>query len=128
MFFAAAMVGSYQAPAVALTGVAAILGHILPVYLKFEGGKGVATSAGVFSLLLPRALGLSIVLFAAGLLTRYMSVGSLLAAVTLPAAATYFYGSLNPGTVVAFCVAVIVIYRHRENIERLLHGEENRFF
>ncbi len=128
VFIAGLVLVNYHEVGVALTGSAAILGHVLPLYLKFDGGKGVATSAGVFSLLLPRAFGLAVLLFALGLLTRYMSVGSLLGALTLPLASSYFYGPGYPGTIVASLIALVVIFRHRKNIERLVRGEENHFF
>lgn len=108
-------------------GIAVILGHIYTCWLRFKGGKGVATSAGVLVALVPVALliilGIWIALFLA---TRYVSVGSLAAAFTLPFA-TWFTTGHDPGlTAVTAALAAMVIYKHRRNIQRLLKGTENR--
>ena len=117
-------------------GAIAILGHMFPVYLKFKGGKGVSTGAGVALALAPVpllcALVLWVVLF---LVTRYVSVASIAAAVGLPVFA-YIFRLVNVGNTAAkstpvlifFCaIAAITVYRHRSNIKRLLDGTENRF-
>ena len=117
-------------------GAIAILGHMFPVYLKFKGGKGVSTGAGVALALAPLpllcALALWVVLF---LVTRYVSVASIAAAVGLPVFA-YIFRLVNVGNTAAkstpvlifFCaIAAITVYRHRSNIKRLLDGTENRF-
>ncbi|MFB6355952.1 MAG: glycerol-3-phosphate 1-O-acyltransferase PlsY [bacterium] len=112
-----------------LAGGFAILGHIYPVYLKFSGGKGVATSTGVFAVLTPKPLLLALVVFVAGVgATRYMSVGSLLGAIILPVITGYFSGYTHPYTMGTVGVVLLVLWRHRENISRLYHGEENTFF
>ena len=117
-------------------GAVAILGHMFPVYLKFKGGKGVSTGAGAALALAPLpllcALVLWVVLF---LLTRYVSVASIAAAVALPVFAGVFrvFGIGNAAAksipvLVFFCViAAVTVYRHRSNISRLLAGTENRF-
>lgn len=115
-------------PAV-VTGVAAIVGHVYPVYLRFDGGKGVATSAGVFALLAPKALLGALVLFLVGVgSTRYMSVGSLTGAVSFPLIAAYLYGPTAPVTAGATAGVVLIVWRHRANLKRLVRGEEHPFF
>jgi len=110
-------------------GAAAIVGHIYPVYLGFSGGKGVATSAGVFLSLAPVETGLALVVFALGVgLTRYMSVGSLLGALSLPVISVVRYGLSDPLSIASFCLAAMIYWRHRENIKRLLNGNEIKFF
>jgi glycerol-3-phosphate acyltransferase PlsY len=112
-----------------LAGISAIIGHIYPIFLKFDGGKGVATSAGVFSVLIPIPFATAIVVFALGVgLTRYMSVGSLSGAVALPLAGGYWYGFTYPAVMAAGALALMVFWQHRANIKRLFNGEEETFF
>lgn len=112
-----------------LVGAAAILGHIYPVYLGFSGGKGVATSAGVFLTLAPVETAIALAVFSLGVgLTRYMSVGSLLGALTLPVISTVWYGYNDPLTIGSGLLAAMIFWRHRENIGRLIKGEEHTFF
>jgi glycerol-3-phosphate acyltransferase PlsY len=109
------------------TGMAAIAGHNWPVYLKFKGGKGVSTAAGVLVVLFPYLTAvLAVVWIVTVLLTRYVSVGSIAIAVCFPILVGIFHGS-NP-VYVAFSVvaAAVVIFRHRSNIGRLLRGVEPR--
>jgi glycerol-3-phosphate acyltransferase PlsY len=108
-------------------GAAAIIGHVFSVYVRFRGGKGVATGAGVFLALAPLAVLLCLVVWGTLVfLTGYVSVASIAAAVVLP---TVVYASLGPGPVlwVAIGLAAFVIFAHRSNIRRLLQGEEHRF-
>jgi glycerol-3-phosphate acyltransferase PlsY len=110
----------------AAAGVAAIIGHIYPVWLKFRGGKGVATACGVFSVLTPLALPPALAIFAAAVwLTRYISVGSVLASVALPPLA-YALGSPAPAVVAALAAATIIVFRHRANVDRVRSGTERR--
>ena len=112
------------APAVA--GVAAIVGHIYPVWLRFRGGKGVATACGVFSMLTPLAVMPSLAVFVAAVwLTKYISLGSLLASIALPALA-YAAGSPAPAVIAAVAAATIIVFRHRSNLARLRSGTERR--
>jgi glycerol-3-phosphate acyltransferase PlsY len=110
----------------ALAAVAAVLGHVFPVWLGFRGGKGVATGAGAFLPLAPVATGTAAVVFVLVLLLgRYVSLGSMASAAAL-AAAAFLSGSPRPVAICAAAVALLVIVKHKANIERLLAGTENR--
>ena len=107
-------------------GLAAIVGHIYPVWCGFRGGKGVAASAGVFAVLAPLATLIAILVFVATIAaTRFISAGSIAAALALPAAAAV--GNLpNPVVAGTLLAAVIVLIRHRDNVSRLMAGTERR--
>jgi len=116
--------GNAAAPAVA--GLAAIVGHIYPVWLRFRGGKGVATACGVFSVLTPLAIPPALAIFLITVaLTKYISLGSLLATIALPPLA-YAMGSPAPAVIAAFAAAAIIVFRHRSNVARLRTGTERR--
>jgi glycerol-3-phosphate acyltransferase PlsY len=111
-------------------GVAAIAGHVRPVYLRGKGGgKGVATAGGVFVALAPTALLVALATFAVVFLASgFVSLGSLAAAVALPVALLATNGGrVTPVLIVAVAVAAFVFWTHRANIGRLRRGEENRF-
>jgi len=114
-------------------GLAAILGHIFPVWLRFRGGKGVATAVGVLSLIAPLAILLGgIVFFLVVWTTRYVSLGSILAAAAIPffiwiLSLVRLDSNMLPTLVTAATGAVMIIYAHRGNIGRLLKGTENKF-
>lgn len=112
-----------------LCGVAAIVGHVRPIYLKFgKGGKGVATAAGVFLALAPVQTLLTLFVFAVVLLSSgYVSLGSLTAAVMLPILLGITVSPTSPLFAVSVLVALFVFWTHRANIERLRNGEEHRF-
>ncbi|HZQ42680.1 MAG TPA: glycerol-3-phosphate 1-O-acyltransferase PlsY [Acidobacteriaceae bacterium] len=135
--FAAVLIAKHFAPgtpgfpsdlAVA-AGIAAILGHIFPVWLGFKGGKGVASALGVFIALAPLAalcaLAVFIIVFA---LTRYVSLASVLAAVMMPVFCLLWMPDRTPIFVggVIF-IALLVIAKHHANIARLMQGKESRF-
>jgi glycerol-3-phosphate acyltransferase PlsY len=109
-------------------GIAAILGHAKPVFLLWEGGgKGVATTAGVFAALVPVALLLALSVFVLVVWrTRIVSLGSMVAALVLPAAVAWRVGPGSPFALVAIAVAGFVVWTHRANIERLRAGTEPR--
>jgi len=114
----------------AIAGLFAILGHIFPIWLKFRGGKGVATAVGAFTLLAPRAVLASLIVFLLTvLIARYVSLGSILATGTFPLFVWYFYRGILPASValVTTLAALLVIARHHENIGRLLQHTEPRF-
>ncbi len=109
-----------------LTGIAAVAGHIWNPFLQFKGGKGVATSLGVlFGLSYPLAFWTTAVWLIAALLTRYVSIASISAAMAAPFLMLAL-GLPTPWVLGGVFVAIAVVGRHRENILRLLHGEENR--
>ena len=118
---------------VAAAAVAVIVGHIFPVWLGFRGGKGVATGVGVFLALAPVALLCAAVLFVAIVaLTRYVSLGSIAAAVALPVCVwlqSVFVepiADLRPLLMAAVAGALLIVFAHRGNIGRLARGTESR--
>lgn len=114
----------------AIAATFAVVGHMFPIWLKFRGGKGVATSVGVFLALAPKTLLVAMALFVALVAAfRYVSLGSIIAAAAFPliAYALHDYHS-SPEILAAMCViAALIIVKHRENIRRLLAGMENHF-
>ena len=110
----------------ALAGAVVVAGHIFSPFLRFRGGKGVATGAGVFAVLAPMATLASVAVFGIVVaLTRLVGPGSVLASLTLPVAA-YLLGSDRATTAAAAFVAALVVARHRANIVRALQGTEPR--
>ena len=111
---------------VAATGGAAFLGHLYPLYLKFKGGKGVATALGIFFYVQPLALSLSIVVFVAVVrIWGYVSLGSLVAAALMPIL-VFFLEGLGQKVYLAALIAALIWLKHAENIKRLLNHQENR--
>lgn len=111
----------------AAAGLAAVLGHMFPVWLKFRGGKGVATAVGVFAVLVPKALLLALLLFIVVVaLTRYVSLGSILAAIALPGLAGYLEPAGWRSLMMISLICLLVILKHHQNIRRLMAGNENR--
>jgi acyl phosphate:glycerol-3-phosphate acyltransferase len=108
------------------TGLAAIIGHIYPLWLGFRGGKGVAASAGVFAMLAPLATAIAALVFVGTIAaTRFISAGSIAGALALPVAAAV--GNVpNPIVAGTLLAAAIVIARHRDNVSRLMAGTERR--
>jgi acyl phosphate:glycerol-3-phosphate acyltransferase len=112
----------------AIAALFAVAGHVFPVWLKFKGGKGVATALGVFALLFPKAVLVSLAIFIIVLvLSRYVSLGSILAALAFPIAAYFFYHPDWASLLPVVLAAALVIGKHHQNIRRLLAGNENRF-
>ncbi|MEE8301212.1 MAG: glycerol-3-phosphate 1-O-acyltransferase PlsY [Candidatus Tectomicrobia bacterium] len=110
----------------ACVAVVAVLGHMFPLYHGFRGGKGVATALGVFLPLLPLPLlGGCLVWLAAVALWHYVSAGSILAAVTVPILAVLL-ARPAPLIYAAVLIALLVLYKHRSNMQRLLQGTESK--
>jgi acyl phosphate:glycerol-3-phosphate acyltransferase len=113
----------------ALAALFAVVGHMFPAWLKFRGGKGVATSVGVFLALAPKTLLVVLALFVALVAAfRYVSLGSIIAAGAFPLIAYGLHDYHSSSAILtAMCgIAVLIIVKHRENIRRLLAGTENR--
>jgi glycerol-3-phosphate acyltransferase PlsY len=109
-----------------IAGIFAVLGHNYPCWLKFKGGKGIATTAGVYLALAPAAIGIALVVFILTLLiTRYVSVGSIVAAIALPIAVWFTKENLFL-EIVTIALCALAILKHRKNMQRLLAGTENR--
>jgi len=107
--------------------VGALLGHSFSCFTKFRGGKGVATAAGGFFVLMPFATAIAAVVWIGTFYgTRYVSLASMLAALSLPLTALLL-GNPLPLVLLAWLIAIFVVYRHRENCRRLINGTENRF-
>lgn len=112
---------------VSIVSLAAFLGHVFPIYLKFKGGKGVATALGVMAVIAPLATALSACAFViVVLLKRFVSLGSIISAALLPVFIIYF-GS-RAYALLGAVIAAIVIIKHKDNIKRLVAGKENRLF
>ncbi len=134
-FFAVWLIGHFSDGNIRFmmyAGVAAILGHVFPVWLGFSGGKGVATALGVFLMICWPAVAVAVAIFAVVVIFwRYVSLASVSAAAALPLFVYVLYapghappGAVSTGTMLA---AVLVIAKHSENIERLMAGTEPRF-
>lgn len=131
--FAAVKIAQHLAPGnydlAVIAAVAAILGHVFPVWLKFRGGKGVASALGVFlALSWPAGLivfGVFVVVF---LISRYVSLASIIASALLPPVALYFIPQHTRVVVAGLIfIPLLIIVKHHGNIRRLLAGTENRF-
>jgi glycerol-3-phosphate acyltransferase PlsY len=115
-----------------LAALAALVGHCFPVWLKFKGGKGVATALGVFLALCPLAALIALLLFALVVACwRYVSLGSISAAAAMPLLMYFLWAPHHaPPLIIAFgslAAALLVVYKHGANIQRLMRGEEPKF-
>jgi glycerol-3-phosphate acyltransferase PlsY len=116
--------GEEAMPAVA--AVSAVVGHMFPAWLRFRGGKGVATGLGAFAPLVPQAALAAVLGFAlVAAVTRYVSLGSVAGGVALGVAAFALRGP-DPVTIAAAFTAALVVFRHRANLRRILGGTERR--
>ena len=108
-------------------GVCAVLGHNYTCWLKFKGGKGIATTAGVYLALAPWAVLVALVVFIlAVLLTKYASVGSIAAAIALPITVWVMTPNNLLLGIVTTALGALAVYKHKSNIQRLMAGTENR--
>jgi len=119
----------WEADAVALkylAGLMAIIGHTLPIYYGFKGGKGVATSLGVLLVVDPQ-IGLICLVFALTIMiaTRFVSLGSILAATLFPILTIFMTDNFH-AKIISILIALLVIFNHRTNIKRLKEGKENK--
>ena len=110
-----------------IASAVAILGHCYPIYLKFKGGKGVATALGIFLVLSPKVVFFALIVFILTVaITRYISLGSVLAALSAPLL-ILLLNHPQPIFLATLFIAALVIWRHNSNIRRLLDGTESRF-
>ncbi|HMC30730.1 MAG TPA: glycerol-3-phosphate 1-O-acyltransferase PlsY [Candidatus Angelobacter sp.] len=110
-----------------LAALFAVLGHVFPVWLRFKGGKGVATALGVFCFLFPKAILISLAIFVVVVaITRYVSLGSILGAVAFPVTAYFLQNPDAASLAITSIIALIVVIKHHANISRLIAGTENR--
>lgn len=129
--YVAALSGIAGLPLI-IVGVVAIVGHSLSIFLNFKGGKGVATSLGVFLFLIPKVMLILIGVFIlVSFITRYVSLASIVCAVLLPIL-TYFLPVRTgipkmPLVIINFLIGSFVVYKHRDNIRRIVKGEESKF-
>jgi acyl phosphate:glycerol-3-phosphate acyltransferase len=116
---------------VGAAGLASIVGHIFPIFYGFRGGKGVATAFGAFLAMAPPTVWATLVCAGVFLLvvlvTRYVSLGSILAMVLMPPIAGGLFHAPRPIVAASAAAAVLIVIKHRENLHRLARGEERRF-
>ncbi|HJX60802.1 MAG TPA: glycerol-3-phosphate 1-O-acyltransferase PlsY [Thermodesulfobacteriota bacterium] len=112
----------------AAVGLSTFLGHIFPIFLGFRGGKGVATALGVYLVISPIAVLMEFLLFA-GLVWRwrYISLGSICCATTIPILIAFFRSDSQAYFILSVIIAALILYRHQENIVKLLQGTENKW-
>lgn len=113
---------------IAIAGLTPILGHIFPIFLGFKGGKGVATALGLYLVISPIAVFIEFLIFA-GIVWkwRYISLGSILCATTIPILIAYFRSDSQAYFIISVLIAALILYRHQSNISRLLQGTENKW-
>jgi len=111
----------------AAAAFAVVLGHVFPVFFRFRGGKGVATTVGAFPVLAPGATAAVMGLFAVVVaITRYVSLGSILASTALPPVALLLFHVPDPVALSAGAVAILVLFKHLDNLKRLVAGTERK--
>ncbi len=113
-----------------ISGLLSIAGHVWPIWLHLRGGKGVATSCGVFFALFPKALlGSLLIWIILFVMSRYVSVASIVSALVFPLWMVFFYQStseFNLNLTISLLTAIFIVVTHRHNIKRLTEGKENR--
>lgn len=124
----AARLAGGNSSALAVAAVAVMLGHCYPVFLRFKGGKAVATFVGAFLFLAPLALLATTVVFIVVVsVSRYISLGSIIGALVFPFTMWYFAHASGVLLAASVCASLLVLYRHKANISRLRAGKENVF-
>jgi len=113
---------------IALAGLSPFLGHVFPIFLGFKGGKGVATAVGIYLPISPVAVLIEVFIFA-GIVWkwRYISLGSMTCAITIPILLAYLRSDSQAYFIVSIIMAALILYSHQSNIARLLQGTENRW-
>jgi glycerol-3-phosphate acyltransferase PlsY len=113
---------------IAIVGLSSFLGHIFPIFLGFRGGKGVATALGVYVVISPIAVLIEFLVFA-GIVWRwrYVSLGSISCATTIPILIAFFRSDSQAYFILSVIIAALILYRHQSNISRLLQGTENKW-
>ena len=110
-----------------LVGICAILGHVFSIFMNFKGGKAVATTLGVFLILVPKAiLFAAIVFFVVFAISRYVSLSSVLAAISLPIFIYFLYQQIIY-VILGILIAILIVVKHKSNIGRLKNGTESKF-
>jgi glycerol-3-phosphate acyltransferase PlsY len=108
-------------------GIAAVMGHLFPIFAGFRGGKGIATLFGmILAIQLQAALLCVCVFIIVLLITRYVSLSSIMAGFTYPIAVTFIFPSNRAVVIYGMCICVLILVTHQKNIERLLKGKESR--
>lgn len=117
--------GAFESPwGVVMVGLAAYLGHLFPLYLKFKGGKGIATGAGVFLAVSPLVLFFAMAVFVATVWwSRFVGLGSVAAAIVLPVA-SLLTGQPGPFVVLALAICGLSVWKHRSNLRNIMEGTE----
>jgi glycerol-3-phosphate acyltransferase PlsY len=113
---------------IAISGLTPFLGHIFPIFLGFKGGKGVATALGVYLVISPIAVLIEFLIFA-GIVWkwRFISLGSITCATTIPILIAYFRSDSQAYFIVSVIIAALILYRHQSNISRLFQGTESKW-
>ncbi len=127
--FSVPNIGLHQIDMAFLVGLAAVLGHIFTPFLNFKGGKGIATSIGVFLAVVPLAMLIMLgIIIPVIVLTRIVSIGSLTGAFLMPPLIKIFHPDASLLFYLTILLSLLIVYRHRDNIKRLLKGAEKKFF
>lgn len=110
-----------------LVGLFAIIGHVFPIYLKFKGGKAVATSLGVFIVLFPKGIIISLLVFIfVFIFTKYVALASISSAISMPLSVILIGKNINIFYLSLF-IALLIVYRHKSNIINLINNAEDKF-
>lgn len=121
-----------EAMVVSITAILAFLGHLFPIYLNFKGGKGVATALGIMLVISPVAIAISVVVFIVIVaITRYVSIGSISAALSMPITLSIIKEKSTTGIseyyiLLTIAIAILIVLKHHANILRILRGTEHK--